>query len=296
VQLTKTTKAKSMRVGLKLTMAVGCSLVAVNASWASLTSINVTTLSGVSGISSAAYLDNSVLVVSGSPTISASSTWAGALTATIMSGPTYGSANPFLGFCTDLANRMPNGTYNYEAHLFTDGAYGGVVNPETGGVPPDPNWADSGSGQRAAWIYNTYASTVNSAALRGAMCIAIWEALYEGRGTFDVTAKSTSGRSFASSGGSTSYHTGLYTWANTAHTKTVAQQANEWLAAGVGANWAGFNTTWWAEQSSTCYGDVQSLIGPVSAVPEPTTMLAGALLLLPFGMSTLRVLRKSRTS
>jgi hypothetical protein len=32
----------------------------------------------------------------------------------------------------------------------------------------------------------------------------------------------------------------------------------------------------------------------VSAVPEPTTMIAGALLLLPFGASTLRVLRKKR--
>jgi hypothetical protein len=32
----------------------------------------------------------------------------------------------------------------------------------------------------------------------------------------------------------------------------------------------------------------------LTAVPEPTTMVAGALLLLPFGMSTLRVLRRSR--
>jgi hypothetical protein len=31
-------------------------------------------------------------------------------------------------------------------------------------------------------------------------------------------------------------------------------------------------------------------------VPEPTTMVAGALLLLPFGMSTLRILRKQRTA
>lgn len=31
-----------------------------------------------------------------------------------------------------------------------------------------------------------------------------------------------------------------------------------------------------------------------NAVPEPTTMVAGAMLLLPFGMSTLRMLRKSR--
>jgi hypothetical protein len=33
-----------------------------------------------------------------------------------------------------------------------------------------------------------------------------------------------------------------------------------------------------------------------SAVPEPTTMIAGALLLLPFGASTLRGLRRNRTS
>lgn len=33
-----------------------------------------------------------------------------------------------------------------------------------------------------------------------------------------------------------------------------------------------------------------------AAVPEPTTMIAGALLLLPFGASTLRMLRKNRTA
>jgi uncharacterized protein (DUF779 family) len=32
------------------------------------------------------------------------------------------------------------------------------------------------------------------------------------------------------------------------------------------------------------------------AVPEPTTIIAGALLLLPFGASTLRILRKNRTA
>jgi hypothetical protein len=34
----------------------------------------------------------------------------------------------------------------------------------------------------------------------------------------------------------------------------------------------------------------------ISSVPEPTTMIAGALLLLPFGASTLRILRKSRAA
>ncbi|MBE0542201.1 MAG: hypothetical protein IH623_12510 [Verrucomicrobia bacterium] len=35
-------------------------------------------------------------------------------------------------------------------------------------------------------------------------------------------------------------------------------------------------------------------IDSVTVVPEPTTVIAGALLLLPFGMSTLRMLRKNR--
>jgi hypothetical protein len=35
---------------------------------------------------------------------------------------------------------------------------------------------------------------------------------------------------------------------------------------------------------------------PETPVPEPTTMLAGALLLLPFGASTLRMLRKGRAT
>jgi hypothetical protein len=39
------------------------------------------------------------------------------------------------------------------------------------------------------------------------------------------------------------------------------------------------------------YGDAY-----VQVVPEPTTMMAGALLLLPFGASTLRILRKRQTA
>jgi hypothetical protein len=40
----------------------------------------------------------------------------------------------------------------------------------------------------------------------------------------------------------------------------------------------------------------QTAFDKLSMVPEPTTMIAGALLLLPFGASTLRLLRKNRTA
>lgn len=44
------------------------------------------------------------------------------------------------------------------------------------------------------------------------------------------------------------------------------------------------------------YSGVSTLVTlTITPVPEPTTMIAGALLLLPFGASTVRVLRKNRT-
>ena len=40
------------------------------------------------------------------------------------------------------------------------------------------------------------------------------------------------------------------------------------------------------------YQDMVLLVSEITPVPEPTTMIAGALLLLPFGASTLRILRR----
>lgn len=39
-----------------------------------------------------------------------------------------------------------------------------------------------------------------------------------------------------------------------------------------------------------------SFSGSITSIPEPSTVVAGALLLLPFGVSTLRILRKNRAS
>jgi hypothetical protein len=43
-------------------------------------------------------------------------------------------------------------------------------------------------------------------------------------------------------------------------------------------------------------GAASANIESITVVPEPTTMIAGALLLLPFGASTVRLLRKNRTA
>ena len=43
-------------------------------------------------------------------------------------------------------------------------------------------------------------------------------------------------------------------------------------------------------------GPASANIESITVVPEPTTMIAGAMLLLPFGATTLRMLRKNRTA
>ena len=48
-------------------------------------------------------------------------------------------------------------------------------------------------------------------------------------------------------------------------------------------------------EGSTPYGAVIGNVA-LTAVPEPTTMLAGALMLLPLGVSAIRIMRKSRVA
>jgi hypothetical protein len=55
------------------------------------------------------------------------------------------------------------------------------------------------------------------------------------------------------------------------------------------------NPQWGQSTANVIDGDIASTFD-LAPVPEPTTMIAGALLLLPFGASTLRILRRNRTA
>ncbi len=259
-----------------------------------MTEINVTALSGVNHITSTAYGEKTTWWGAKEQYVMSSSSWAGAWNATIKSGDAAGGPNNFLGFCLDIGNSMSDNTpynpsYTYKAQSFVSGS--GTTGGNNDGAPPDPTWATASSGQRAAWIYSTYVSTVNTAAERSAMCIAIWESLYEGSGTFGVTTKSTTGRTFSVCGSGLSVMT--------EQGKSVADLANSWLLASVGADFSKLTSIWWAE--AECH-DVQSILGPGPTpipdggdpvVPEPSTIIAGALLLLPFGASTIKRIRKN---
>jgi len=59
---------------------------------------------------------------------------------------------------------------------------------------------------------------------------------------------------------------------------------------------AGSGYLWMTEWNGSFTDPGALEVADLSAVPEPTTLLAGAMMLLPFGASTLRFLRKNRTA
>ncbi|MGH7951702.1 MAG: hypothetical protein ACREFE_07255 [Limisphaerales bacterium] len=135
----------------------------------------------------------------------------------------------------------------------------------------------------------------------GTPSLAVWDFW------FDVNPGSTSttGDFFiltvtSSLGGTTSIPVGIIP--DNAHNGTEFQNAEDIGFSFIGydpSQIATYNFTLTAEDLSS--GDTLDSVGMVvnngvAPVPEPTTVLAGALLLLPFGASTLRILRRNRAA
>jgi hypothetical protein len=198
----------------------------------------------------------------------------------------------------DVGNSMGGGTYSYTASTFSLGDPPAGNGP--GGDPPDPKWV-VGGGSKAGYLYaNHLAAMVDavdgSAAeriARSALAISIWEVLYESDTTYSVrnatagTAHNATKGFEVTGSGTASTGLGIGSEANQA-----IWLANSWLTAAMGLDFAGApSSTWWKEDSSA---NAQSLIGTPTAVPEPSTYVAGALLVLPFFASTIR--RKLKVS
>jgi hypothetical protein len=187
-------------------------------------------------------------------------------------------------FCLDLTEGLQSGYWKSGA--FSD------VNL-TGGDAP--RIADGLF--RAASLYKQYSAGILNIAGNGqdytwqnkmqgaALQLAIWEVLYQpydstkAHGGYDVTSGGYSGFKVTSGNDAVLTLANSYLWGQ--------------------YNTADYNltTTFW--NAVTQNGAVrcsQDLIGPTAPVPEPTTILAGALLLLPFGASTIRKMRRNRTA
>jgi hypothetical protein len=193
----------------------------------------------------------------GSATVSADggSTWrsvyAGQFEANFVGEPYDGYPQSFTTFCTDINRYLHNG--NYQPLSWSD-----AVN-----VSHNPSWTPNGD-LLASSIFLTWRKIVNNNASAVGVQLAIWDALYD-NGDGALSGKFRSSTDFS-----------LY----------LSGPNNSLLLPAESG-------TWWMPTDS--YGNLredQGLMGNVvTPVPEPTTVLAGALLLIPFGLSTLRIVR-----
>lgn len=186
-----------------------------------------------------------------------------------------GPSSPFWSTCLSPAGTLDNGPHLYTSFTFGAGAPG--QNPAAWAKGPE---LDAGI-QNAQYLWRSSAPTIiasGTAAQGTGLALAMYEALYDSTG-YGVTA-SGNGNFWLTSPLSGDIYNAYTTYLGLLNPVSVA------------ANLGTGNIL-----RSTESGAGQDLIWNVTAVvPEPTTMIAGALLLLPFGASTLRMLRKSRAA
>jgi len=194
-------------------------------------------------------------------------------------------------FCTDVGVWWRNDTYS--AVTFTGQT----------GVAPKWGYDTVGDGaslaiQNASWLYNKVfeanltqfvnpdgTQTAQQVENSVAMQFAIWGALYDGKsdGSGQTTLGFGSGR-FQVVGNTSFGGSGMITIADGYLTSLNAARTSGFTT---------YNDTWLKPNDGDSQGMLYNSLTPV---PEPTTLLAGALLLLPFGASTLRLARKNRAA
>jgi len=202
-------------------------------------------------------------------------------------------ANPIYSVCLSPEGLLGGGTYTYNVDSFAE------VNP---GIFPN-QWAWNGNNsnpqywgiQNAAYLWNTFGMQIvngkgASLGLSGsandqaaALEFAIWDVLYNSTGYGKVDGKAY--------GLPTDLTTGENTDINKFYVAALLNTGgnipiyNGSILEGTGAPKDGPNG-----------GDDQEFFLLGTPVPEPTTVIAGAMMLLPLGLSALRILRRKRAA
>jgi hypothetical protein len=178
-------------------------------------------------------------------------------------------------FCTDVGVSWNSAATRYTAVAFA-GADG--VSPAWSVVPQ--------AIQNVSYIYNQYylpAAANNSltADQAAGMQLAIWEVLYDTGSQGTISSSLSSGNFRARN-----FDTGTMTDAAAYVADVNAARTGGW-------NFTQYTDTWLDPVNNCSQGLIWNNTTPV---PEPTTLIAGALLFLPFGASTLRFVRKNRSA
>jgi hypothetical protein len=215
---------------------------------------------------------------------------AGGIAITRMAGSTALPAT-YTTVCTDVGGTVYLGsTYGYDQTSFANQT---GVQPQWGAIPQAASMAI----QNAAHIFYT-APGIDAMGLGGttsqkaAVQLAVWAALYN-------TGINGQVQGITFSAGNYSLSSGRFTVSS--GDQAAINQAAIWLQ-GLSGNYGLTGNLLYPNPTYQGNGNgepVQELLIRTQddpAVPEPTTLIAGALLLLPFGASTLRSLRKNRAA
>jgi hypothetical protein len=199
-----------------------------------------------------------------------------------------GLSSPFYSVCLSPAGLLDSNPHTYNVLPFN------AANP---GIYPS-GWAWNGSSsnpqywgiQNAAYLWNQFglsiANNVGSIGFQNqraaALEFAIWTSLYNSTGYGALGANTWAAPTGQMDATTLSYYN-QYVNALTSASSIPLYTGN--ILEGTGAISGGADS-----------GQSQEFLMLGAAVPEPTTMIAGALLLIPFGASTLRFGRRSRAA
>lgn len=217
----------------------------------------------------------------------------GGIAITMVPGGTASSGLPatYTTVCTDIGASVYLGsTYGYDLTTFAGqsgirpnwgyDAYNGHLNAA------DLATEQSEAIQNAAEIFNTHLGVLSGSSTtdKAALQLAVWAAVYN-------TGLNGQVNGITQSGGNYNLSSGRFTVS--AGDQAAINEAAGWLLSVNGAYTLNGYLLFPDPNTPQGNGDglpVQELLLPV---PEPTTMIAGALLLLPLGARTLRFLRRN---
>lgn len=204
--------------------------------------------------------------------------------------------------CTDIAGVVYlNSTYNYTQKTFAAAPTSGIA-PFWGSVNTPGylsthanvvNTASATQGiQNAAYLFAQYGSYLTSGTLsqKAAVQIAVWAALYDSGNSQDWATDLS-----YSSGTTARFHAAAPSGDAAALTTAIG-----WLNSALGSDGTGAHTTYsgnvlYSSDLNANGTKAQEMLYMPTPVPEPTTVLAGVMLLLPFGASAIRHVRKQKT-